>query len=166
VQLDTSTKETTHEAERLAQRATRLAHKRGALETCTPIVGRETAIPLAARRFAHVRRDPRQVIAAVSELTGVATDVIRSRLRMGSDARRLVLAIGTAIGLTCSELCAAMGITRQAGTKLLASAQLDRRIVDASATFLSTDGWAEKVDKVDSEQAQVRGKFASGRRRS
>jgi REP element-mobilizing transposase RayT len=166
VQLDTSTKETTQEAERLAQRAARLAHRRGALETCTPILTPEPSIPLAARRYAHLRREPREVIAVIAELLGVPPDVIRSRRHAGTHGRRHVLAAGTAIGLTAAELSAALGITRQSGSRLLRpSTELDHDLVRFATRMLSTDGWSEKTDKGDNERRQPRGKFVNGARK-
>jgi REP element-mobilizing transposase RayT len=167
VRNETSTRETTHDLERLAQRTERLAHRRGALEVCTPVGGKDPHIPLAARPYGRVRRDPRDVVELVSALTGLPPPIIGSRNRSGVQARRMCLEIGRNLGLSVAEVSAALGLTRQAGSWLLQHVDApDEELVRVATKALSTERWREELVKLDSEHGQERGRFANGRKRT
>jgi hypothetical protein len=96
------------------RRAVRL---RGAIELGTPTAdGDGAAIPLLARSFAHVRIDPRWLVDIVAEATQIPREVLCSRRRNPAllEARRIAAHAGQALGLTPTELAAALGISASA----------------------------------------------------
>ncbi len=97
-----------------------MMRRRGALVLGTPTVHTEDSKPVSwdlfGRPFYHARVDPRRVIEVVAELADVATPVIRSRRRLPAacDARRVIAHCSAALGLTPSDMSAALGISVQA----------------------------------------------------
>jgi hypothetical protein len=97
----------------------RAARKRGALHVATPTVS-PTDVPLVARPFARIRPDPREVVAVVAQVTGVPTTAFASR-RPEQDlveARRIAVHAAKLLGLTGSEIGAALGVGRQTASRL------------------------------------------------
>ncbi|MBA3454023.1 MAG: transposase [Deltaproteobacteria bacterium] len=107
-----------HDIELEKQR--RAVRARGAIVLGTPTIdGDETAIPLLARPFAHIRPDPRLVVEIVEEVTQVPRAVLGSRRRNPTllEARRIAAHAGNALGLTPSEIADALGISASAVSK-------------------------------------------------
>ncbi len=91
--------------------------RRGAVDPGTPVSdGDQTMIPLVARPFAHIRPDPVQVIERVAALTRIDAQAICSRRRLPTlcAARAVVIRAGVELGITKSDLAAALGISAQA----------------------------------------------------
>jgi hypothetical protein len=78
-----------------------------------------------AGQYAHIRPDfdgtPQSVVAAVARATGVAADTLcgRSRDRATSMARRVTLLAWRNLERPLAEMCAALGISRPAGSQLV-----------------------------------------------
>ena len=93
------------------------ARRQGALRVATPST-REA--PLVARPFGHVRVSPRRVIELAAEISGVDSLVVCSRRRV-ADAlmtRRAVVHASRAMGLSDSDIAAALGISQQGVSKI------------------------------------------------
>ncbi len=103
----------------------RAAHRRGGIEVATPMLNPLVA-PLVARPFSIIRPDPRLVVAIVATTLGLPIERMTSRNRRGevSVARRVAVHTGIRVGLTATEIAAALGIARQAASRLAAQ-QLD-----------------------------------------
>ncbi len=102
-------------------RAAAAAHRRGALHVATPSIN---GIPLVGRTFAHVRIDPRRIVALAVDLSGVGALVVCSRRRT-IDAlvvRRAVVHAGRAFGLSDSDIADALGLSQQGISKMGARA--------------------------------------------
>lgn len=114
---DTTTKES---ANLLA--VSRAARMRGAVHVATPTMS-PVDVPLVARHFARIRPDPRAVIDVVSQVTGVPMTAFASRQRAHPlvDARRVAVHAAKRLGLTGSEIAAALGVGRQTAARLAAS---------------------------------------------
>lgn len=97
----------------------RAARKRGAVELATP-TAKPTEVPLVARRFARVRPDPRLVVAALEDVIGIPASRIASRSNTATlrVARCLAVHSGLALGLTITEISTALGLSRQAGSRI------------------------------------------------
>ena len=98
----------------------RAVRSRGAIEFGTPTAdGDQTAIPLLARPFAHIRPDAGSIVDVVSQVTQVPKALIASRRRNPSlhEARRIAAHAGQALGLPTSEVAAALGISASAVAK-------------------------------------------------
>jgi hypothetical protein len=94
----------------------REAKRRGGIALATPHAERDVAlVPLVARPFAHLRPDPRSVIACVAELTGIDVALMSSRRRILPirSARTIVVTACIALGLTKSEIASALGMSAQ-----------------------------------------------------
>jgi hypothetical protein len=100
----------------------RAARARGALHVGTPTIA-PTDVPLVARPFARIRPDPREVLEIVAQVTGVAMTAFASRRKARHlvEARRIAVHAGTQLGLTGSDMAAALGIGRQTVARLAAS---------------------------------------------
>lgn len=99
------------------RRIHREARRRGALEVATPLFdGQRTTVPLVARPFAHVRVDPRHLIQEIAELTALPETAICSRRRSPEllMARTVASHSGRLLGLTSSDIAAALGVSDQA----------------------------------------------------
>ena len=98
----------------------RRARARGALELGTPRTADRLEVPLVARPYAHIRPAPNTVISVIAELTGVPQLVFCSRKTTSgaAQARRLVAYCAHLVGLTGSEIGAALGISHQAVSKM------------------------------------------------
>jgi hypothetical protein len=119
---------TTRDAPNL-KAVSRVARTRGALHVATPTL-EPTDVPLVVRHFARIRPDPRDVLRVVSSVTGVSAESLASRQKkpMLVDARRIAVHAGKALGLTSSEIAAALGVGRQTASRLAASeCQSDQR---------------------------------------
>lgn len=104
-----------HDLELEKQR--RAVRSRGGIELGTPTAdGDETAIPLLARPFAHVRADPEWLVKVVAEVTQIPKAVLSSRRRSPAllAARCVASHAGQALGLTPTEIAAALGISGSA----------------------------------------------------
>jgi hypothetical protein len=95
------------------------ARKRGAIELGTPEAGTGT-VRLVVRRYARVFHDPLEVVKLVAALTNVDAPRVRSRSteRSACSARRIAVHVGVALGLGASAMGTALGISRQAASKL------------------------------------------------
>jgi len=99
----------------------RAARVHGALHVATPTLS-PTDVPLVARPFARIRPDPREVLHEVSRVTGIPVTAFASR-RGNRDlvaARCIAVHAGTLLGLTGSEIAAALGVGRQTASRLAA----------------------------------------------
>ncbi len=99
----------------------RAARVRGALHVATPVLS-PVDVPLVARHFARLRPDPREVLFVVSQVTGIPMTAFASRQteRILVDARRVAVHAGKRLGLTGSEIAAALGVGRQTASRLAA----------------------------------------------
>jgi hypothetical protein len=109
------------------------ARMRGALHVGTPTLS-PTDVPLVARHFARIRPDPREILQVVSEITAIPMTAFASRRTEQTlvAARRVAVHAGKLLGLTCSELAAALGIGRQTASRLAATECIpeQRTVVD------------------------------------
>jgi hypothetical protein len=95
----------------------RSVKQRGALEFGTPMrLSDRVHAPLVGRTFAHVRPDPKRLVEIAAELFEIPRLALCSRRRNPTlvAARRVAVYCGKSMGLTGSELAAAMGVTPQA----------------------------------------------------
>ena len=90
------------------ERISKTVRNRGQINDGTPT---GNVVPLVVRPFARVRPDPRLVIAHVGQMLDVDPRVIASRLRVGLTARRVVVHASAMLGLTGSDIAAALGIS-------------------------------------------------------
>jgi len=98
-------------------RAAAAARKRGGIRVATPSTA---SVPLVARAFAHVRIDPRRLIAIAAELSQQDPLVVCSRRRL-QDAlvtRRAIVHAGRRLGLSDSEVADALGLSQQGVSKI------------------------------------------------
>ncbi len=123
----------------------RAAHRRGGIEVATPLLNPIVA-PLVARRFAVIRPDPRAVITIVAATLGLSPERVTSRNRQVevSLARCVAVHSGIRVGLTATEMSAALGICRQAGAKI-AARQLG--VHAAAATDVTVERLSSKKDE-------------------
>ena len=98
----------------------REARKRGALELATPVAGTPPRYPLVARPFAHVRPDPRAVVAVAANAVGLRLTELCSRLRSPTavDGRLVAVHSGRALGITSGDLATAIGISASAVSQI------------------------------------------------
>ncbi len=96
----------------------RAARHRGTIEVGTPTVGERTEVPLIVRQWAHIRCDPRVVVVETAKELGLSIFDLCSRRRSPRivRGRRLAVHCGTALGLTCADIAAALGISPQAAS--------------------------------------------------
>jgi hypothetical protein len=101
----------------------RAARAHGAVHVATPTMS-PTVVPLVARFFAHIRPDPRAVLDVVAQVTGIPMTEFASRQREHElvDARRVAVHAAKRLGLTGSEIAAALGVGRQTAARLGAHA--------------------------------------------
>jgi hypothetical protein len=97
----------------------RAARKRGALHVATPTVS-PTDVPLVARPFARIRPDPREVVDVVAQVCCVPAAAFTSRRPEQAlvEARRIAVHAAKLLGLTGSEIAAALGVGRQTASRL------------------------------------------------
>jgi hypothetical protein len=116
---------TTREALNLAA-VNRAARTYGALYVATPTI-EPTEVPLVARPFARIRPDPREVLRGVEQVTGIPVSAFASRRKEPPlvEARRVAVHAGKRLGLTGSDMAAALGIGRQTAARLSAGAAND-----------------------------------------
>jgi hypothetical protein len=97
----------------------RAARVHGALHVATPTLS-PIEVPLVARYFAHIRPDPRAVLDVVAQVTGIPMTAFASRRREHDlvDARRIAVHAAKRLGLTGSEIAAALGVGRQTAARL------------------------------------------------
>jgi putative transposase len=91
--------------------------RHGAIHTATPH-GR--VVPLVARPFARVRPNPLRLVELTCELLDVPAGAVRSRRRHPRliEARSLIVHAGRALGLVGSDIAAALGVSKQAVSKI------------------------------------------------
>lgn len=96
------------------------ARKRGAIALATP---NPISIPLVRRPFGHVRPDPRRLVEVVANLTGLPLGLICSRrqIRAACGARRIAAHSGLVLGISNSDVAAALGISPQAVSRMTRS---------------------------------------------
>jgi REP element-mobilizing transposase RayT/DNA-binding CsgD family transcriptional regulator len=102
------------------------ARRRGAVNVATP----EThVVPLVARAYARVRPDPFRVIQLVAEIVALAPTEISSRRRnaITCRAREMAVHVARMVGVTGSEIAAALGISHQAVSKIARYTQAESR---------------------------------------
>jgi REP element-mobilizing transposase RayT len=97
----------------------REARKRGAIELGTPIA-EPSEVPLVSRYYARIRPDPRDVLRVVGDALRLSPARISSRSNEVEVRRARLISVHSArkLGLTISEMSTALGITRQAGSRL------------------------------------------------
>ncbi|MGE0870346.1 MAG: transposase [Kofleriaceae bacterium] len=97
------------------------ARRHGAIELGTPTAGETNKAPLLARRWAHLRIDPRRVVEATAAELQLSRLELCSRRRTPAFviARVVVVHCGIALGLTVADLAAALGVSHQAGSAML-----------------------------------------------
>jgi len=108
---------------------------RGALVLATPTGGALPSVPIVARPFAHVRPDPARLMQVVADIIGVSEPRLCSRLRVPLliTGRQIAVRAGRRMGLSASDMAAAMGVTPQ-GVERMARrtlAELSAEIVEA-----------------------------------
>jgi hypothetical protein len=113
----------------------REAHARGAIELATPRGGRPAWFPLVRRPHASVRIDPRWVLSIAADAVGMTVSEISSkaRTRTHSLARSVFVQCGLALGLSHSDMAAALAVSHTAVTKARR-----RRLTDAGERAVST----------------------------
>ncbi len=124
--------------------------RRGALEIGTPTVGAEgNVFPLFALKFGHIRPDPRRVIEVVAEIGDVALPVICSRRRIPAacEARVVVAHCARTLGITPSDIAAALGISAQAVGAMTRRAieERSRIVYDLAVERLGIEIWGDRV---------------------
>ena len=104
-------------------------------------------VPLVARPFSIIRPDPRVVLTIVAATLGLPIERLTSRNREPDVtlARRVAVQTGIRAGLTAAEMAAALGVTRQAASKLVAH-QLDAYA--AAAVSVSLERLKLETDRV------------------
>jgi hypothetical protein len=97
----------------------RAVRRRGAIVTATP-TGGISAVPLASRAFAHVRPDPRRLVKVVAQISGISELALCSRRRNPAitAARRVAVHCGKALGLSGSDLAAALAMSPQGVSRI------------------------------------------------
>jgi putative transposase len=117
-----------------------IARKRGSVWAATP---HEHVVPLVARPFARLRPDPTRVIELVCAFESVRLDEVRSRRRNPKllAARCAVVHAGRMLGLTGSDLGAALGVSEQAVSRIArktrAPSELCHRVIAQLADELA-----------------------------
>jgi hypothetical protein len=98
-------------------RARKLARLRGAIEIATPA---GTTIPLVMRPHAHVRIDPRLVMALAAAAVGVTPMELGSRGRLPAviAGRRVAVHAARALGVAGVDIAAALGLTPSAVSQI------------------------------------------------
>jgi REP element-mobilizing transposase RayT len=97
----------------------REARKRGAIELATPIAD-PSEVPLVGRYYARIRPDPRAVLHELASVLRISPSRISSKSTDPVARRARLIAVHAAqrLGLTISEISTALGVTRQAGSRL------------------------------------------------
>ncbi len=96
----------------------REARKRGAVELATPTLS-PIEVPIVARPFARIRPRPLDIVAEAARVMGLGPLQVRSRSlnKRAAVARRVAIHSGVTLGLTASDMGAALGISRQAAAR-------------------------------------------------
>lgn len=97
-------------------RVHRAARRHGAIELLTPTLGERTEVPLVRRPFGHIRIDPKVLVEIASMVTGVPEPVLCSRQReaLTVSAKHVTVQCAVELGLTGSDIAAALGLSNQA----------------------------------------------------
>ena len=116
--------------------------RHGAIQVGTPT---DQLVPFVARPYACIRPNPVRLVEIVCELTGAALAEVRSRRRNPQlvGVRRLVVHSGRALGLVGSDIAAALGISKQAVSRIALATtvsatlreQVCRRVADEVLRF-------------------------------
>ncbi|MBA3817659.1 MAG: transposase [Deltaproteobacteria bacterium] len=114
--------------------ARRNARRRGAIEVATPTGGKTPVIPLVARPWAVIRHDPQRLVEITADALGLPVALLRSRRRLPAiiAARGVAVRCGRLLGLTATDVGAALGITQQGAAKI------ERRAFDRALQPLCT----------------------------
>ncbi len=121
----------------------RTAQKRGAIEVGTPVAGDPNEAPLLMRPWSHIRFDPGQVVEVTAAELGMSVLHLGSRLRSQEvvNGRAVAVSCGHALGLTCTDIAAALGISQQGAAMILERGLHDERLIASRdrvvAAFLS-----------------------------
>jgi hypothetical protein len=112
--------------------------RRGEVRAATP---GERAVPLVARPFARLRPDPSRLIDLVCLLSGVRAEAVRSRRRRPEliAARFAVVHAGRMLGLTGSDLSAALGISAQAVSRIARRTPVPAEICHRVSSLLADE---------------------------
>jgi putative transposase len=118
----------------------RAVRARGAVHVATPTVA-PTEAPLVRRPFARLRPDPRTVVDVVAAVVGAPATAFASRRRHPQlvAARVITAQAGRALGLTGSEIAAALGVERQTVSRLACRriSSAERALTDAVISRLA-----------------------------
>ncbi|CAN5917202.1 hypothetical protein BH11MYX3_BH11MYX3_06230 [soil metagenome] len=126
-----------------ASKLRRKAQRRGAIELGTPILGGAAEVPLLRRPWAHVRFDPRQVVEVTAAELGMSVLQLCSRRKSPDivDGRTVAVSCAHSLGLTGTDIAAALGISQQGAAAILHRVFRDDRLIAARdrvvAAFLS-----------------------------
>ena len=105
----------------------RAVHRFGAIELATS-TSPPTTTPLVARPFGRVRPPAAEIVTAVAAVLRLAPDQFCSRARRPEliRARRITVHVARSVGVTVADASAALGITRQSGSRLAGESVDDR----------------------------------------
>jgi hypothetical protein len=101
------------------ERIRRAARHIGPVELGTPTIAKNSSVPIVARPYTRLRLtiDPAQLIAVVARALGIRLDELTGP--RGGWARRVAILAGQAHGLSITATSNALGISVQAGSKLI-----------------------------------------------
>jgi hypothetical protein len=105
------------EGERRIRLARELTRRRGGV-IATPVIGTEGGAPRLRPRGTYIRPSADAVLAAVARILDVDATRARSREREGLEVRRVSILVGARLGIPTAQVSAALGITRQHGSRL------------------------------------------------
>lgn len=102
------------------ERVRRAVAKRGAIELGTPTGGEVAVVPFIARPHAHVRPDPRRIVQITADILGMSEVELCSRRRSAIvvAGRRIATRCAKALGISGSDVAAALAITPQAVSRM------------------------------------------------
>jgi len=129
------------------ERAREEAHRLGAFELGTPTLSKPIEFPIVCRPFVRTRPSLPLLIETVAACFDLTASAVERRHARGTVAiaKRVAIHAAVTLGITISDVSAAVNVSRQRGSKV-AQTQLpsdEQRLVDEVVDRLS------KVDKVD-----------------
>jgi hypothetical protein len=113
------------------ERVRRGARHVGPVELGTPVLDGSVTYPIVARPHTWLRItvDPTQIVMIVARTLGLSVRELRRPVPETADARRIAIIAGRARGLSITTVCEALGISVQAGSKLLRDPERLRQTV-------------------------------------